>query len=91
MEKSIWCQRLMVMFRTFSLTLIEDGMRPFNPDFCSITVISEVNVIRKLRGSPGNPGFGLAPIVQKFNCKLGKEVQADVIVQRLRGWVDLTS
>ena len=33
---------------------------------------SDVNVIRELRGSPGNPGFGPAPRVQKFNLQTGQ-------------------
>ena len=28
---------------------------------------------------------------KRLTCKLGKEVLVDVIVQLLRGWVDLTS
>ena len=45
----------------------------------------------ELRGSPGNPGFGPAPRVQKFNLHTGQGCAGDVIVQWLRGWVGLTS
>ena len=43
-------------------------MQPFNPDICLIAV----NVIRELRGSPGNSGYGPAPRVQKFNLQTGQ-------------------
>ena len=44
-----------------------------------------------MRGSPRNPGFGTAPRVKKFNLQTGQGRLADVTVQRLRGWVGLTS
>ena len=47
-------------------------MPPFNPDICKIVLTSEVNVIRELRGSPGNSVSGPAPRVQQFNLQTGQ-------------------
>ena len=39
--------------------------------FAKLLLGSEVNVIRELKGSPGNHGFGYAQRVQTFNLQTG--------------------
>ena len=74
----------MVLFRHFSL--------PFNPDICCSD--PRVNVIGEPRRSPGNPGIGAAPRVQKFNLqnwerKIGR--RHCPVVERVGGFNKLTN
>ena len=74
----------MVLFRHFSL--------PFNPDICCSD--PRVNVIGEPRRSPGNPGIGAAPRVQKFNLqnwerKIGR--RHCPAVERVGGFNKLTN